>query len=784
MAYEYQSNCKDCGKEFGYSEASLQGGSVRGLSRPERCPNCRGIHSREGRSIGISQIPVRARMPRKPTEELMPGRLGKLSHPERMHKKTHVESKFSRPDKGGIEFGITDDDIRRLAETTRKYQVSVIVGPTGSGKSTMSEAKVTFIYDVSNLTSKNEPPGAQLYRHMLLKLLRALVFYHPGFVGDITLKIKLAHRRIHYPRAYDLDLANQGYLKVKVDREVWFTAINEKDVKSIMLCLQDSLGFKNIRNTSYEMMPYSEWDTPFMAAADMICNKTFGIAAECKQNMERFYKQLLRNFGRREDRIFFYCPSDYEIPENILTNYYQDKPGEFIADYNSLERRKHKISDFCLLMPALEASIKKLHQIHNPEEYDSILTLADNFLKERLYSKFDVVERLISMVKRRFDEIANKDTADPVWDANTYFYHDISLRYYNHTSNVVMAGKQRKNATKIFNRFMQTDILQVREYHEFLNRTSVTTTNEFAFKKAISYLTPLEKKEDLICELLSDGKTPLAKNEVLGKVCGSMAQNYSFCGEYDKADEYFNKAKYHLGEKNSMQASYRAHLAVDREDKVSYESEICLLFKQETFPGVSVLLNQCTGNVDQDIIVFNLHLLLKGILTFYPGEGMLISEFIEKNEINQRFETFKSHPWALVFIVIGRLLQKQGKINDARTFWHAAAQFPREKEEVTFVMFGHCARAWNALSWLEEQNIQKAKEIIDQIRAYFIQMKQNTWNLGIFNPDNKQEYDGKVWPGWFDDVGKKLLERTDVADRAELQSILEEFVSRFTFNYW
>jgi len=135
MAEEYRATCKDCNQEFGYSEASLSAGSARGLSRPERCPKCRRTHSRESRTIGIPQIKVKPTGPRRPDKELSPGRLGKISHPERPHKKVMVESKFSRPD-SNIEFGITDDDIKRLIETMQKNQVAVVVGPTGSGKST------------------------------------------------------------------------------------------------------------------------------------------------------------------------------------------------------------------------------------------------------------------------------------------------------------------------------------------------------------------------------------------------------------------------------------------------------------------------------------------------------------------------------------------------------------------------------------------------------------------------------------------------------------------------
>lgn len=135
MSQEYRAICKDCGVEFGYSEGSLLSGGVRGLSRPERCPGCRRTHSREGQSIGVPQITLKPTGPRKPDSELSPGRLGRISHPERPHRKVVVEGKFVKPE-SKIEFGITDEDIRHLIETMQTRQVTVVVGPTGSGKST------------------------------------------------------------------------------------------------------------------------------------------------------------------------------------------------------------------------------------------------------------------------------------------------------------------------------------------------------------------------------------------------------------------------------------------------------------------------------------------------------------------------------------------------------------------------------------------------------------------------------------------------------------------------
>jgi HrpA-like RNA helicase len=135
MSVEFQSTCKDCSKEFGYSEASIAAGNVRGLSRPERCPACRRLHARESRYIGAPQIPLKPICKRKPDDELTGGRLGKITHPPREHIKIKTQGKFQETGTG-LEFGITDDDICRLIEATATHQVTVVVGPTGSGKST------------------------------------------------------------------------------------------------------------------------------------------------------------------------------------------------------------------------------------------------------------------------------------------------------------------------------------------------------------------------------------------------------------------------------------------------------------------------------------------------------------------------------------------------------------------------------------------------------------------------------------------------------------------------
>jgi len=130
MAQEWYATCKDCGKEFGYSDASYQLSARRGMSRPERCPNCRQLHTREISTLGLSHFELTPVRP-IPASGLKPGRLGGLIRPERVH-----QSKEQKPTFDYNKFGMKDEHIRDYFAMMQKYQVTVIVAPTGAGKST------------------------------------------------------------------------------------------------------------------------------------------------------------------------------------------------------------------------------------------------------------------------------------------------------------------------------------------------------------------------------------------------------------------------------------------------------------------------------------------------------------------------------------------------------------------------------------------------------------------------------------------------------------------------
>lgn len=129
MVKEWKQVCKDCGKEFGYSDISYQADIAHGYSHPERCPEHRKFHNREISRVGCSHFQLKPRT--EPFPILGLPYLGHISHSSRA-----LESIERQADAKGMDFGITDEDILDLYEALKNHQVVVVVGPTGSGKST------------------------------------------------------------------------------------------------------------------------------------------------------------------------------------------------------------------------------------------------------------------------------------------------------------------------------------------------------------------------------------------------------------------------------------------------------------------------------------------------------------------------------------------------------------------------------------------------------------------------------------------------------------------------
>lgn len=129
MTTEWNVNCKRCGREFGYSDRSYTNSLQYGFSRPEYCENCQEAVGKMRRGIGTSHFNI----PRV-AGDIVPGGFGDIRRPKkRVHLEVVKERKFDEK-----LYGLTADNVRKIAKwfNNPNQRVVVVVGPTGSGKST------------------------------------------------------------------------------------------------------------------------------------------------------------------------------------------------------------------------------------------------------------------------------------------------------------------------------------------------------------------------------------------------------------------------------------------------------------------------------------------------------------------------------------------------------------------------------------------------------------------------------------------------------------------------
>jgi len=103
-----------------------------GQSRPEYCEECRKALLLEKMTMGAAYFSVKT-LPGEDLSIALPGELGMVYHPQRPHTKVEKPSTFDE-----TQFGATPDKIVEIYQwlKDKNHQVAIIIGETGSGKST------------------------------------------------------------------------------------------------------------------------------------------------------------------------------------------------------------------------------------------------------------------------------------------------------------------------------------------------------------------------------------------------------------------------------------------------------------------------------------------------------------------------------------------------------------------------------------------------------------------------------------------------------------------------
>ncbi len=136
----YKSQCKDCKKTFSFTETAVQADVAHGLSTPLRCPECRKNNGAAISEAGLSYWPI-------PLETDFAGRsieevgLGKLDHGVDPPQKAEYQSDASVAEQFQILQPAVDELIQNLL-SPHGSRVSILVGPTGTGKSVWATSQI------------------------------------------------------------------------------------------------------------------------------------------------------------------------------------------------------------------------------------------------------------------------------------------------------------------------------------------------------------------------------------------------------------------------------------------------------------------------------------------------------------------------------------------------------------------------------------------------------------------------------------------------------------------
>jgi len=121
--------CKNCGKEFSYSEEAYKLKSEEGQDKPERCSDCSRQNASAVRSTNSPYFHFKK-------GEIEIAEFGSYEEEFAFKGRPTQKEEARKPDQSGMDISITDEEIIKLYQLLEQNQVAVMVSPTGTGKST------------------------------------------------------------------------------------------------------------------------------------------------------------------------------------------------------------------------------------------------------------------------------------------------------------------------------------------------------------------------------------------------------------------------------------------------------------------------------------------------------------------------------------------------------------------------------------------------------------------------------------------------------------------------
>ena len=151
MPAEWTAICKDCGKNFNYSDFVHRQRLRRGLSAPERCQEHRKRHSEETAAMGSSHFGLNPKL----RPNILGSRfLGSFDRSDR-GKPRLLEIE---PEPSGLDLGLRAEHVQEIYEALKEHRALIIVAPTGAGKSTVIPFRLISPLESSGLRHDHFTP--------------------------------------------------------------------------------------------------------------------------------------------------------------------------------------------------------------------------------------------------------------------------------------------------------------------------------------------------------------------------------------------------------------------------------------------------------------------------------------------------------------------------------------------------------------------------------------------------------------------------------------------------
>ncbi len=628
----------------------------------------------------------------------------------------------------------------------------------------------------------NEAASANRYLNMAQSVLEHLLFLHPDFFGrDLEFDF--------HPNSRIAKVNSVSKQKMKEFENLGFTKIKfrnqNKDERFFKVWNDDALRV-SLHRLAIEYVPF------ISGTGKRSWKKVETIVAGNSQN-------ALVHWVDNLAWVYGHDYNDLREPHKLLL-----QQVDIAIDYGFEERRYRELvhlylnQDLAAFMPALLKELpgftrpyywQKLEllikmtlanlNISSFKQLESLTLELDNFLNKSLGNwsfALDLLDFMIAAVKN-IKVAGNFEKSEK--DKLLFALYSNKIRLHNHRGEDGFALMAYDNIIDLdYNYF---NVPGLRDWIEMENRVAVTLANLFDFANANKSLEPMLAALNLSLKPLSDLCEATVSDPLIGKLKGTMGQNYAFLAPFEEG--YFKKAEalfldavnqFELDDDRLRHLVNLLHLYLDwgRMEKAEEYMELI-----NSTPGFKKFIEHPDTETAK-YMQFALFAYFK-----FQFKKQNFPQTLSRYKLASLKKWFgpavNEHPFEFICAILGRMAMRLGQVKDAADYFNYAISIPTStnfQEQPTLQLIRGQTLTWWALEEIS-YNQTAAAEKMGKVINLLEEMSQIEGLESVLETDSN----GNAVGGWFA-AAWEALRKVDWHDNFEVEAA-ELFLSRFTFNY-